>query len=93
VLADAGTAPIDARLRATLAFLERMTLCPDELGPEDAQRARDAGVSDAALADAVHVCALFNMIDRIADAVAFFVPTAEQFAREAPGMLNRGYRL
>jgi len=93
VLEDASRAPIDARLRATLAYLEKMTLRPDELGPADAQRARDAGVSDAALTDAVHVCALFNMIDRVADAMAFFVPTPEQFARDAPGMLRRGYRL
>lgn len=93
MLEDAGTAPIDARLRATLAFLEKMTLCPDELGSVDAQRVCDAGVSDAALADAIHVCALFNMIDRVADAVSFRVLTPEQFAHAAPGMLKRGYRL
>lgn len=93
VLEDPSTAPIDDRLRATLKFLRKMTLCPDELGPADAQRVRDAGVSDAALTDAIQVCALFNMIDRIADAVGFFVPTPEQFARDAPGMLRRGYQL
>ena len=93
VLEDPSSAPIDARLKATLEFLRKMTLSPDQLGPTDAQRVRDAGVSDAALTDAVHVCAWFNMIDRVADAVEFRVPSPEQFARDAPGMLKRGYKL
>lgn len=93
VLEDASRAPIDERLRATLAFLRKLTLSPDQVGPADAQQVRAARVSDAALRDAIHVCALFNMIDRIADAVQFRVPSPEQFARDAPGMLQRGYRL
>lgn len=76
-----------------MEFLRKVTLCPDQLGPADAQRVRDAGVNDAALTDAIHVCALFNMIDRVADAVQFWVPSPEQFARDAPGMLKRGYQL
>jgi len=39
---------------------------PDEL---DASRALAAGVSRAALRDAVYVSAAFNMIDRFADAI------------------------
>ncbi len=45
----------------------------------------ETGVSAEALADAVHVCALFNMIDRIADSLGFHVPEPEEFARVAPG--------
>ena len=93
VLEDPARAPIDAKLRATLAFLRKMTLSPDQLGPADAQEALGAGVGADALADAIHVCALFNMIDRVADAVSFWVPSPEQFASYAPGMLRRGYKL
>ena len=33
---DCRSAPVDERLRATLGFLERLTLRPHELGPADA---------------------------------------------------------
>ncbi len=62
---DSGLRP---PLKAMLAFLEKMTLRPDELGPADAEAVRAAGVSDAALENAVHVCAAFNMIARLGDA-------------------------
>jgi alkylhydroperoxidase family enzyme len=66
VLADYETAPIDARLRETLRFLEAMTDSPDGL---DASPALAAGVSRDALRDAVYVAAAFNLIDRFADAI------------------------
>ncbi len=92
MLADWRTAPIDERLRATLGFLAKLTLEPDEIGPADAEAVRAAGVSDEALADAIHVCALFNTIDRIADALSFHVPPAELLERGAPAFLKRGYK-
>ena len=55
VEADWRTAPIDERLRAMLGFIEKLTLRPDELGPEDADAVRAAGVSDEAMVDAIHV--------------------------------------
>jgi len=91
VLADYRTASIDERLRATLAFLEKMTLTPDALGPEDARRVRDAGVSDEALWDAVHVAVAFNTITRIADGLGFAIPTAAQFRSMAKMLLRIGY--
>ena len=92
-LEDWRTAPFDERVRETLGLLERLTLEPDEVGPEDVRRVRAAGVSDEALADTIHVCALFNTIDRIADALGFDVPPDEVFAERAPAFLEGGYRL
>jgi len=43
-----------------------MTVSPEEL---DASPALAAGVSRAALRDAIYVSAAFNMIDRFADAI------------------------
>ena len=68
-----------------------MTLAPGEVGREDVDAVRRTGVSDEAIADALHVCALFNVIDRIADGLGFDVPTAEQFAAAAPAFFERGY--
>jgi hypothetical protein len=78
---------------ATLVFLEKLTLRPDELGPDDAADARAAGVSDQALRDAAAVCALFNMIVRLADSFGWDVPTWEQLSARAPAMLEGGYLL
>ena len=92
VLANLETAPIGEALRATLALLRKLTLEPDTLGPADVEAARSAGVSDEALEDAIHVCALFNVIDRIADALGFDLPEPEYWTRVAPGFLAGGYR-
>lgn len=80
VLDDYRTAPIDDRLRATLAFLEKMTLTPEALSAADAEQARAARVDDQMLNDAIHVCAAFSLIERIADGVGFHVPDAAAFA-------------
>ena len=76
-----------------LGFLETMTLRPDELGAAEAAAVRAAGVSDEALVDAIHVCALFNMITRLADSLGWDVPPPEAFAARAPAMLAGGYAL
>jgi alkylhydroperoxidase family enzyme len=91
VVSDWRTAPLRPELLATLAFLETLTLRPDELGPADAERARAAGVSDPALRDAVLVCSLFSMIVRLADSFGWEVPPAEMQRTRAPLMLDRSY--
>ena len=93
MLDDWRTAPVGEGVGATLGFLEKLTLEPDALGPADADAVRAAGVSDDALLDAIAVAALFNMIDRIADALGFDVPPPEAFAARADRMLATGYAL
>ena len=70
-----------------------MTLEPHALGAEDARAARDAGVTKEALVDAARVAFAFNLIDRLADAFEFEVPSAERVAKTAPKMLKMGYRI
>jgi alkylhydroperoxidase family enzyme len=78
-----------------LGFLEAVTLRPAEVRLEDAAAVRNAGVSDASIVDALLVCAYFNLIDRLADALAF-TPISHTlgrdglFAHEAK-FLARGY--
>jgi alkylhydroperoxidase family enzyme len=90
---DWRTAPVDERLRATLGFLEQLTLRPHELRPSDADAVRAAGVSEEALVDAVHVAALFSMIVRLADSLGWDVPPPEEFSARAEAMLSSGYAL
>jgi alkylhydroperoxidase family enzyme len=91
VLANWETAPVGEPLRSALGLLERVTLDPDGVRPEDVETVRRAGASDEAIADALHVCALFNVIDRVADALGFAIPGPDYFAAAAPGFLERGY--
>jgi len=75
-----------------LGFLEKLTLDPLAVSPADIAPLRAAGVSDEAIEEAIHVCALFNLYDRIADSLGFEVPDAEAFEAGAVMMLKRGYR-
>jgi alkylhydroperoxidase family enzyme len=84
---------VDARLRAMLGYLEKLTLRPEELGTADADAVRAAGVSEAAMVDAIHVAALFNMITRLADSLGWDVPEWESFVSRAESMLATGYSL
>lgn len=64
-----------------LGYLEAMTLRPAELGPEDAESVRAAGVADQAIVDALLVAAYFNLIDRLADSFGF-TPISHTLGRE-----------
>jgi alkylhydroperoxidase family enzyme len=91
VVTDWRTARLHPELAATLVFLEKLTLRPEEIGTADADAVRAAGVSDAALRDAATVCALFSMIVRLADSLGWDVPDWEAFKLRAPAMLEGGY--
>jgi uncharacterized peroxidase-related enzyme len=91
VLDDWRTAPVTAPLRAMLAFLEKLTLDPGAVTGADIAPLREAGLSDAAIEDAIHVTALFNIYDRMADVLDFDIPDADGFAQGADSLLRRGY--
>ena len=80
-------------LLATLGFLEKLTLRPDELTEADADEARAAGVSTQALRDAAAVCALFSMIVRLADSFGWDVPPWEALLARAPMLLDGRYAI
>lgn len=93
VLADWQSAPIDERLRAALKFLEKLTLRPEAIGAEDVRAARAAGVSDAALRQAIYVCFIFSTMDRLADTLDFQLPDARTLKRYALIATTVEYRM
>jgi alkylhydroperoxidase family enzyme len=93
VLDDWRTAPVEPDVRATLGLLEKITLHPDAVGPGDVDEVRQMGVSDQAISDAMHVCYLFNAIDRLADAFDFALLSEEGYRKGAEHLLKRGYAL
>jgi hypothetical protein len=90
---DWRAAPVSEGLRATLGFIEKQTLRPDDLEPADAEVVYAAGVSKQALRDAAEVSALFNMIVRLADSFAWDVPEWDRLMQRAPAMLEGGYAM
>ena len=91
VLADHRTAPISVKLRATLDFLEQLCRDPDAIDTASAQRALAAGVSRAALRDAVWVCMCFSVFTRAADALGWTLQDAAGLTRAADRLWKRGY--
>jgi alkylhydroperoxidase family enzyme len=94
VLNDYKTAPISETLRATLGLLETMTLDHGRLGPEDVRAVMRTGVSRQAIQDAVEVAFLFNIYDRLADAMGWDVPAIAggNYQALARRLLKHGYR-
>jgi uncharacterized peroxidase-related enzyme len=91
VIADYRTAPIPESLRALLGFLEKLTLRPSEVGPEDIAPLRAAGLADDEIEDAIQVCANFNLINRVADSLGFDASSRKGYRNVARRLLSLGY--
>ena len=91
MLDDYHSAPISGSLKAMLCFLEKLTLQPDSVTSEDIEPLQAAGLSDAAIEEAIHVCAAFNILDRVADSFGFQLLDDRGKAVSANHLLKRGY--
>lgn len=62
---DIASAPVDERLKPLLRYVQKLNDEPSRLVDADAQACYSAGWSENALVDAVRVCSLFNLFNRI----------------------------
>jgi alkylhydroperoxidase family enzyme len=92
VLADLERAPIREPLKATLAFLRKVTREHDRVGADDVRRLLALGVTRAQIEDALHVAFAFNVITRLADTFEFEVGPRAAFESGAKHLLSRGYK-
>jgi hypothetical protein len=76
-------------LRATLAFLEKLTQKPGDVSAADVQVLHEAGVDSAAIREAVYVALVLEVGVRLADALGFTVPSPESLARAARMKLKK----
>ncbi len=67
LLENIDTAPVDENLRPVFRYVQKLTTLPPRLTPADAQAVFDAGWSEAALTDAIHICGAFNLMNRIVE--------------------------
>jgi len=96
LLDDPGTAPVDPAMRPLLAYVAKLNTLPSRLVAADAQSVYDAGWSEAALFEAVQVCALFNMMNRIIEGTGINFdyaanPGAHPARGSAPGEAGTSY--
>jgi len=65
MMVDLDSAPLDAAIKPILRYVAKLTNSPTAMIEADAQAVYEAGWSESALFDAVMVCGLFNMMNRI----------------------------
>ena len=92
VLTDWRTAPVNPALRATLGFLETLALRPAEVAAEAVLQMRQAGVSEEGIEEAIVICALFSIADRLADTFNYEPPDPGMMEKAGEQMLIRGYK-
>jgi hypothetical protein len=91
VLADVDAAPVDDKVKAMIHYLEKVTLEPGALLPEDAARVLAHGVTPKAIEDALMVAFCFNLITRLADSFGWHIPDEGGFQASGKSLLERGY--
>ena len=62
---DIQVAPVEDRLKPVLRYVKKLTQDPYKMSQADADAVFNAGWDEAALADAVWICARFNMMNRL----------------------------
>lgn len=61
-------------LRAALEFLEKLTLAPERISTHDIQTLLNKGIQKEGVRELLHICFLFNVFTRLADALDFELP-------------------
>ena len=92
VLDDLARAPIAEPLRATLAFLRKVTREHSAVTADDVRVLLALGVTRAQVEEALNVGFAFNVITRLADTFAFEVGSRASFDAGARHLLGRGYK-
>ncbi len=90
LLADVGTAPVPGRLKPLLRYAGKLTVSPAKVTAADARAVLDAGWGERALHDAVAVCGLFNLMNRLVEGLG--ITAGEDYFRAAACRLaDAGY--
>lgn len=64
---DVDAAPVEDRMRPVLHYVDKLTRTPARMTAADAAEVFAAGWDERALHDAVLVCGLFNLMNRVVD--------------------------
>lgn len=84
---------ISPKLEAALQLIEKLTLHPHQVQPQDIEPMRALNIGQRTIHDAILICSGFNIIDRVADALDFAIPSAQEFEKGAKFLMAFGYRM
>nr|WP_245192753.1 peroxidase-related enzyme [Amycolatopsis alba] len=87
-LTDLDSSPVEARMKPVLAYVGKLTRTPSQVTEEDAEAVFAAGWDEAALHDAVLVCALFNFMNRMVEGLGIRADAA--YAKTSGVRLKEG---
>lgn len=90
LLEDIDTAPVDAKLRPILKYVEKLTRTPARMIAADAEAVLSAGWNEEALFSAVLVCCVFNFMNRLVDGCGL-VATKDQAINGGKFLAEHGY--
>jgi uncharacterized peroxidase-related enzyme len=71
-----GSGKVNRRMAPVLDFVRKLTLSPSEITAADVDPIFAAGWNDRALHDAVAICALFNLMNRLVNGLGVEAPEA-----------------
>lgn len=88
--ADMESAGIEPKWKPLLRYVQKLTRTPARMTQADADAVYAAGWDETALQDAVAVCALFNMMNRLVDGLGIKAGS-DYFALSAQRLAQVGY--
>jgi alkylhydroperoxidase family enzyme len=92
VRADAGNAPLPAKLKTLLAIAAAVQQSGLSVTADQVAEARAAGASDLEIHDTVLIAAMFSMFNRYVDGLATTVPSdPAAYAAGARRLISDGY--
>lgn len=91
MLKDFRSAPLSGAEHALLAYVDQLNRAPASIRREDVERVLAAGWSQAAVYDAITVCALFNFYNRWIDGSGVHGLTAEGYQESGRRLARFGY--
>lgn len=78
VMDNVETAPVSNQVKLTLLFLKKLTTSPHELTKDDITLLKEAKLSEKAIEEAIHICGVFCVMNRLADAFNFELSSDSQ---------------
>jgi uncharacterized peroxidase-related enzyme len=88
MLSDGRYEDVGLKMRPVLAFVRKLTLSPGKITVADVDAISAAGWDDRALHDAVAICALFNLMNRLVNGLGVEAP--EAYTKVAAERLAKG---
>ncbi len=93
LMTDIDRSRIDEKLKTLLHYVKKLTLTPSRVAQADADAVTSAGWSEKTLSDAIAVCGLFCLINRVVDGHGIEAQPIEDSRTAAEMVKQHGYSM